>query len=72
MIFFLFSKKNTRTAKQPRHFITTIILVFYLTYTDDPVTIPTAKELQAMEHSLDVSALGSPKKTPPIRVVPFW
>ena len=30
MIFFLFSKKNTRTAnEQPRHFITTIILVLF-------------------------------------------
>jgi len=37
-------------------------LVFYLTYTDDPVTIPTAEELEAMEHSSDVNALSSPKK----------
>ena len=36
-------------------------LVFYLTYTDDPVTIPTAEELEAMEHSSDVNALSSPK-----------
>ena len=42
-------------------------LVFYLTYTDDPVTIPTAEELEAMEHSSDVNALSSPKKTPPNR-----
>lgn len=36
-------------------------LVFYLTYTDDPVTIPTAEELETMENSSDVSALSSPK-----------
>ena len=36
-------------------------LIFYLTYTDDPVTIPTAEELEAMEHSSDVNVLSSPK-----------
>lgn len=35
-------------------------LVFYLTYTDAPVTIPTAEELNTMENSSDVSALSSP------------
>ncbi len=44
-------------------------LVFYLTYTDDPVTIPTAEELDTMENSSDVSALSSPKRKPPFWVV---
>ena len=48
-------------------------LVFYLTYTDDPVTIPTAEELEEMEHSSDFSALSSPKRKPHLSVwFSFW
>ena len=47
-------------------------LVFYLTYTDDPVTIPTAEELEEMEHSSDFSALSSPKTKPHLSVWFFF
>jgi hypothetical protein len=32
----------------------------YLQMNNDPVTIPTAEELEAMEHSSDVNAVSSP------------
>lgn len=37
-------------------------LLVYLTYTDDPVAIPTAEEISDIENSLDVTSLGSPTK----------
>ena len=47
-------------------------LEFYLSYQDEPISVPTTEELDTMENSSTVNAAGSPKKTHTIRCVSFF
>jgi hypothetical protein len=43
----------------------------HLTYTDEPIDMPTTEEIEFMDQSSDIASAVSPKKTPPNRVVSF-
>ena len=47
-------------------------LVITFNFKNEPVTVPTSEEFDAIEKSSDIEVFASPKMTPPNRVVFFF
>ena len=44
----------------------------HLTYTDEPIDMPTTEEIELMDQSSDIASAVSPKKTPSFWMVSFF